>query len=46
LIDAAYGESSVIFTPTGFNDVIENNGVYCYNNNGYSFGFAPNATIL
>lgn len=41
----AAGESSVVFSQTGYNETLENNGTYWYLNPTQSMGFAPTASI-
>ena len=41
----AAGESSVVFSQTGYNETVENNGTYWYLNPTQSMGFAPTASI-
>lgn len=41
----AAGESGVVFSQTGYNETLENNGTYWYLNPTQSMGFAPTASI-
>lgn len=41
----AAGESSVVFSQTGYNETVENNGTHWYLNPNQSMGFAPTAAI-